>query len=54
MTVTTAPFESVSSTASAAKRDDVIDKPSTSCILLAPAVSTILTFALAAIADDKM
>ena len=52
--VTTAPFDNVSSTASAAKRDEVIDKPSTNWILLAPAVSTILILAFAAIADDRM
>jgi hypothetical protein len=52
--VTTAPFDKVNCTASAANFEDAIERPSTSWIVFAPLVSTIVIAALAAIEFDRI
>jgi hypothetical protein len=52
--VTTAPLDKVNCTASAANFEDAIDRPSTSWILFAPLVSTIVIAAFAAIEFERI
>jgi hypothetical protein len=52
--VTTAPFDKVNCTASAANFEDAIERPSTSWIVFAPLVSTIVIAAFAAIEFERI
>jgi hypothetical protein len=52
--VTTAPFDKVNCTASAANFEDAIERPSTSWILFDPLVSTIVIAAFAAIEFERI
>jgi hypothetical protein len=52
--VTTAPLDKVNCTASAANFEDAIERPSTSWIVFAPLVSTIVTAAFAAIEFERI